>query len=185
MPRSADTLRLLRGDALRENGQSVLLVDGRVKEGDELDINKVMSIALPMKNVSEHYSVTIPKDGELNHLIRYQPENGDDETTIYVKVGNEWRKTDTQQFGIYRTFDTSGNQVELVVTRTNTVDKKYIIIAAASGTILILIILIIVIMSIGKRAGIRKNRKKQRKDRDKKDQENMDQDKKASKDQDP
>ena len=178
-------LTTLAGDALRENGQSVLLVDGRFKEGDELDINKVMSIALPMKNVSEHYSVTIPKDGELNHLIRYQPENGDDETTIYVKVGNEWRKTDTQQFGIYRTFDTSGNQVELVVTRTNTVDKKYIIIAAASGTILILIILIIVIRSIGKRAGIRKNRKKQRKDRDKKDQENMDQDKKASKDQDP
>ncbi len=161
-------LTTLAGDALRENGQSVLLVDGRFKDGDELDINKVMSVALPMKNVSEHYSVTIPKDGELSHLVRYQPQNMEDDIAVYIKVGNDWRKTDTQEFGLYRTFESSGNQVELVITETQTTDKKYIIIAAAAGTILILIILFIVIRGIRKRARVRKNRKKQTKDPDSK-----------------
>ncbi len=167
-------LTTLAGDALRENGQSVLLVDGRFKDGDALDINTVMSVALPMKNVSEHYSVAIPKDGELNHLIRYQPESSEDDIAVYVKVGNDWRKTATEEFGMYRTFDTSGNQVELVVTRTNTIDEKYIIIASVAGGILILILIILVVKRIRKRAKIRKKRKVSKKEPDKKEPDKTD-----------
>ena len=64
-------LTTLAGEELRENGQSVLLVDGSFQEGDALSIERVLSVGLPIENVTEHFVVEIPKDGALNHQFRY------------------------------------------------------------------------------------------------------------------
>ncbi len=100
----------------------------------------------------------IPKDGELYHTVRYQPLNDKETITVSVKVGNEWRKVDTEEFGIYKLFDTSGNRVEILVTGKKTIEKRYIIIGAAVVAVILLIIILVIRGLIKKR--IRKRKRK-------------------------
>ncbi|MCR4657792.1 MAG: hypothetical protein K5770_16440, partial [Lachnospiraceae bacterium] len=141
-------LTTIAGERLRDNGQSIILVDGKFKEGDALSVENVVSIGLPIKDADEHFIIEIPKDGELNHQIRYQPLP-EENTTVYVKVGNDWRKADTEEFGGYELFDSSGNTVELVVSAQWDYDK-YLRIAYTAGGILGALILLLIIVKIGK-----------------------------------
>ncbi len=142
-------LTTIAGDRERENGQSVLLVDGKFREEDKLSIENVVSIGLPIKDADEHFVIEIPKDGELNHQIRYQPLP-EENTTIYLKVGNDWRKVETEEFGGYELFDSSGNTVELVVSAQKDY-SEYIKIAYIAGGALGALILLLIVAKISKR----------------------------------
>ncbi|MCR5212034.1 MAG: hypothetical protein K6C41_05730 [Lachnospiraceae bacterium] len=91
--------------------------------------------------MTEHFLVQIPKDGELNHQLRYQALPGE-KADIYVKVGNDWRKVRTEEFGGYQLFDTSGNTVEFAASVEKNPYTRYIMIGAvcaASGPLLLVL----------------------------------------------
>lgn len=136
-------LTTIAGERLREDGQSVVLADGKFKDGQKLSVESLVSIGQPVENVTEHFVVEIPKDGELNHKLRFQP-GSDRKTDIHVKVGSEWRKMKTEEFGGYLLFDTSGNTVEFLVSEERGINRYYIIAAAAGGAIVLLILILII-----------------------------------------
>ena len=137
-------LTTLAADNLRDDGQSVLLADGSFKEGDALSVESVISVGIPLENVTEHYIVEIPKDGALTHTMRYQPLP-DKQVVIYTKTGNDWRRVKMEEYAGYQLFETSGNTVELAVSTIEEGNERYIIIAAsvAAGIIVLILLLII------------------------------------------
>ncbi|HAG69501.1 MAG TPA: hypothetical protein DCL38_05965 [Lachnospiraceae bacterium] len=142
-------LTTIASERLRDNGQSVILADGSFKDGDVLSVESLVSLGLPVKNVTEHFLIKLPKDGELNHRLRFQPLK-EQTVEIYVKVGNEWRKLDTEKYGDYELFDTSGNTVELIIASEQG-RSRLLIIAAAAGGVVLLLILFVIIRKLTKR----------------------------------
>ncbi|MBQ7563478.1 MAG: hypothetical protein IJT16_05755 [Lachnospiraceae bacterium] len=133
----------LAGDRLRDDGQSMLLVDGSFKEGDALSVESVIAVGLPIENVTEHYVASIPDDGTLTHTLRYQPLPGE-EVLIYTRVGNEWRKVKTREYAGYELFDASGNTVEFAVSAVEGIDQKYILIGVAAAAVVLIVLFLII-----------------------------------------
>ena len=135
----------LAGDQLRLNEQSAILVDGRFTEDDKLSSTLWGNKDIPLDNVLEHWELNYPSSVNMQHLIRYkEPENIDAEIEIYVNNAGKWEKTDTDNFGSYKTFLVAGGHVEFAVVKLRTNNTKTIIITVISILAAAIIILVII-----------------------------------------
>ncbi|MCR5735573.1 MAG: hypothetical protein K6G22_13280 [Lachnospiraceae bacterium] len=131
---------------LREDGQSVILADGRFLDTDELDIEILAPISLPLEHVREAYRVTNPDDNSNVHTLRYHPLEDDEEVTIYVNNNGSWQKTACKEYGRYLLFNYSGNSVEFAVCAQKKDMRLYYVIAGATCLILLTGVIYILIL---------------------------------------
>ena len=106
---TARYITTLAGMQLRESGQSDVLVDGRFKEGDNL-LAELGSNG-SSDGIIETWKLTIPEDGQTEHLIRYCPPSGVEDIKIYITNGSGNGQAELTSMGKYYTFTASGNEV--------------------------------------------------------------------------
>ena len=135
----------LAGSQTRNNTQSVFLVDGRFKEGNELQTALYSVQDIPVKDALEYWKVTIPEDGDAQHQLRYLASaDQKNPVVIYVKNGDKWEKQETDMMGSYQLFKVNGSDAEIVVAAAATNYMVYMIIATAVIVIVILATFIII-----------------------------------------
>lgn len=146
-------LTTLAGSLMRDNGQSVLLVDGRFLQEDEVIVEKsetdALQVALPSgeepKELTECWTLEIPDDGSTTHQIRYQAPQGQTEgVEIYVQDGAGWRKAETELMGIYHLFSAEGDSVKIAVSVTEKGIMDYIVFIVIGVVAVVLLIVLLV-----------------------------------------
>ena len=146
---------LLSSEQRRESGLAALEVDGLFREEDTVTVTE-------QETEGEEYErllVEIPDDGQQTHQIRYLvPDEAREGTTvIYLVENGEKTRLETQEVGIYLTFDVDGNEVviasEGVLGETNTTEWILLII--------LIIVIVIVILLIRRHVRRKKRRKKE------------------------
>ncbi|MCM1122229.1 MAG: hypothetical protein NC416_06580 [Eubacterium sp.] len=159
-------LTTLASGQMRQNCQSVILVDGMFKQEDTLIVTEGVSAdsvnggsgntgTLP-ENPTEHWTIEIPDDGEENHQIRYQaPEGQTEGVTVYVMQDGGWVRADTELMGIYHLFTVVGTEAEIAVCvhEKSVTDYLIYIIPAA---VIVLIAVVFLARKIGKKRKARK-----------------------------
>lgn len=130
----------LASDQLRTNGQSIVLVDGKFIDGQELNCEILSADSVPLENAIERIAISYPSDSNLKHLVRYQnPESVDTDTDIYINNAGKWEKVDTSKFGEYKTFEVAGPHAEFAVVKLKKNYTKQIIICVVAILVLILL----------------------------------------------
>lgn len=145
-------LTTLAGSVMRENNQSVLLVDGVFSQEDEIGVKSLgtdEAVNLPgaetLEELTECWAIEIPEDAQTTHQIRYQaPQGQTDGVEIYVEDAAGWRKAETELMGIYHLFSADGNSVKVAVSVTEKGMEDYLIFAVAGGVAVLLLIVLIV-----------------------------------------
>lgn len=150
----------LASEKIRENGQSVILVDGYFSDNDELLVEELSGNAI-INNQAERFLLTIPEDKSTFHKVRYaKPDGIKEEVEIYDVSNGTPKLLETSNFGKYITFDISGNQAEFAVVVHATSMKNKIIACAIATAVLLIIIYIIRLNKHKKQAD--KSRKERR-----------------------
>lgn len=120
----------LPSEQRRDDGRSVLFVEGDFGEGDALTAEKqtlsqedTAKIQTPLhrRDVLEWWKIQIPGDGQDTHTIRYLSPNGKTERVeLYQQVDGEWEQVETETAGSYLLFQTDQTAFEMaVVHRTS------------------------------------------------------------------
>lgn len=119
---------------LRENKQSVILVDGKFKANQALDIRQSSDLDAVngLDHVVECWKVTVPRDGNENHQFRLQLPEGIKNAGIWIQSGEKLRKADTTTMGMYQLFEVTGEEVSIIVVDQTTPVWVIILISAAS-----------------------------------------------------
>ena len=149
-------LTTLASEVTRHNKQSAILADGQFKVGDSLNATMMSTKDVDIKNVVEHWNVSLSEDGNETHQFRYKSPNEDDENVeIYVKSKNGWEKVDTTMMGSSYLFQAMGTSLEIAVSAKQSFLKRHRLLFEIFGGIVAVILLIIVIVKL------RKNRLRQ------------------------
>lgn len=111
-------LTTLAGEQMREDKQSILLVDGMFEEGSRLLVeSKEAGQAGTMKDMTECWKIVIPNDGNMTHVVRYKaPDRQLKGISIFVKDGEDFKEVETEMMGTYYLFEVQGNLVEIAVS---------------------------------------------------------------------
>ena len=136
----------LASEEVRENKQSVFLVDGRFVDGDKLTVDAYVS----NEKLTENYVLKIPDDGQETHLIRYQVSGEALPEQISIRTGNEYVPVEATPYGDYLTFEAPGNEVDIKIANADIDDIKGYVIkyAIIAGIVIALLIIIKVIRRI-------------------------------------
>lgn len=132
---------VIASEQVRENKQSVFLVEGRFTQTDKLFVTQE---AAPSD--MECYILTLPAGG--SHYVRYQLPEGTENVRIYVSSGSGAEETEAvcENFGRYLRFPVEGNVIKVRVAAVESgIEKKYIIGACAAAFILVCIVILIII----------------------------------------
>ena len=92
--------------------------------------------------VLEQWQVTIPDDGQVEHLLHYlPPEDGRGELVVYVKDADGWTMHECGDFGSYATLTLPAGQTQIVLARLRAVWWVWLIPAGAALLVLVCILL--------------------------------------------
>lgn len=155
----------LASDAILDNGQSQVLVDGHFIEGDEFEAVKSNTGHEKKKGCIEYWDLTIPGDDLLTHQIRYRLTEDNEEKIegdfeIYVFQNGSWQQAELGKMGEYTTFNIKGNTPKFQVVSTHKeIDKRIIIAIYAVVAVIALIVLLIITVKIIKISRRNKKRK--------------------------
>ena len=157
-------------DDSNDKNQSILLVDGNFKEGDEIEATRTVLMD-PNSDHSlddmEIIELTIPDDGQDVHQIRFKPDN--DYNQVLEIFGKFAKATDfalyevtentkvklepTGKMGAYTTYELEGNKHTLSYGVSNAEHIGFIIIAIFLLAFVLIIVIIIIVVNIIKRHG--------------------------------
>ena len=116
----------------QRDDQPVLLVQGKFREGDALRVSQG-STSLT-ENVVESWAVTIPKDGQETHNVRWRITDKEKCYTVYQETDSGARKLDSAVDGSYLCFTVDGSATVTVVSAQR---MTWWIWAAGGGTLLL------------------------------------------------
>ena len=116
----------------QRDDQPVLLVQGKFREGDALRVSQG-STSLT-ENVVESWAVTIPKDGQETHNVRWRITDKGKCYTVYQETDSGARKLDSAVDGSYLCFTVDGSATVTVVSAQR---MTWWIWAAGGGTLLL------------------------------------------------
>ncbi len=156
----------LASEQVRNNKQSVFLVDGVFKKNDELTVTVIGDGV----DGQEEYVLTIPDDGATSHRIRYQMPDEAENVTVMLGNGGSYEEVESDAFGKYITFSAPGNEVVVRVIEEDKghMDKLWIPIGAGVCIAVIAGVITAVAVRRRKAAGSvsKKNRQKKPKKED-------------------
>ncbi len=156
----------LASEQVRNNKQSVFLVDGVFMKNDELTVTVIGDGA----DGQEEYVLTIPDDGATSHRIRYQMPDEAENVTVMLGNGGSYEEAECDVFGKYITFSAPGNEVvvRVIEEEKGHEGKLWIPIAAGVGATVAAGVITAVVARRRKAAGSvsKKNRQKKPKKED-------------------
>ena len=156
----------LASEQVRNNKQSVFLVDGVFRKNDELTVTVIGDGA----DGQEEYVLTIPDDGAKSHRIRYQMPDDAENVTVMLGNGGSYEEAECDVFGKYITFSAPGNEVvvRVIEEKKGHEGKLWIPIAAGAGAAVAAGVITAVAVRRRKAAGSvsKKNRQKKPKKED-------------------
>ena len=92
--------------------------------------------------VLEQWQVTIPDDGQMEHLVHYlPPEDGRGELVVYVRDADGWTMHECGDFGSYATLTLPAGQTQIVLARLRAVWWVWLIPAGLAVLVLVCILL--------------------------------------------
>lgn len=148
---------------LRGNNQSVMLVDGKFKNGQTLETSQEANDVKGIGKVTESWSLTIPSDGNAVHQVRLQLPSGVKKGKIYVcQDGASYVEVHPTTMGMYYLFEVGSNDVKIAIKDETVPVWKIICIIVA----IVLIIAVVVIICL---ANYRKKNPKPAKSKKKKE----------------
>ena len=128
---------------IRDNKQSIFIVDGMFKKDEEITVLPAGAIT----GTEAEYAITIPDDGSPTHRIRYQLPEGIEDVTVFIKDGSGYQETGYTPYGKYIMFEAPGNEV---IVRINGAvsgnGRLWVIIGAAAAVIVTALVIIIVLI---------------------------------------
>lgn len=144
-------LTTIASSRLRGNGQSVILADGRFKDGQELICDEYKDIP-DGEDVSdsvagkliERWEVTIPDDGSASHRIRVQAPDGIKSYDIYIDNGNGYYKMPAEKMGMYETVLAEGNNMSLLLINTSIPKWVYCTCGVIAGIIVLYAVILLI-----------------------------------------
>ena len=98
----------------QRDSQPVLLVQGKFREGDALRVSQ--GSASLTENVVESWAITIPKDGQEAHNVRWRITDKEKHYTVYQETDSGARKLDSAVDGSYLCFTVDGSATVTVVS---------------------------------------------------------------------
>ncbi len=132
----------LASSALRNNGQSVILVDGQFSQDEAITTTQGDVRDVPLANMDEYWRLTMPEDTETQHTIRYQPLNGNPKkTSIYLYSDGQWNKADTEIMGRYLLLSADGTEVQLAVKSPE--QSHWLLVTVGAGATLLALTLVL------------------------------------------
>ena len=156
----------LASEQVRNNKQSVFLVDGMFRKNDELKVTMIDGVA----DGQEEYVLAIPDDGSMSHRIRYQMPDEAENVTVMLGNGGSYEEAECDAFGKYITFNASGNEVvvRVIEEEKGHEGKLWIPIAAGAGAAVAAGVITAVVARRRKTggSGSKKNRQKKPKKED-------------------
>lgn len=151
----------LPGTKKREDNRLIFFVEGQFEEEDSFvcvqqeitaeDIltkdyfsfikNKTRPEMKINREVVEQWSIRIPDDGLTSHIVRYLPPDGSGKRLeIYVRQPDgSWNKTQKTEVGSYLSFSIDGEQAELAIVSTLSVQWMWLVVFAILFLILSLL----------------------------------------------
>lgn len=148
---------------LRDNKQSVLLVDGKFKVGQSLDVTEYIDPEENelIKGSIERWEVSVPKDGLDSHQFRFQLPEGITKASIYIKTDGDYYQVDTNTMGMYQLFNANGSKVSIII-----VDDKWPVWYIAIGCAICIIAAVTIIVIVrGNKNNKHKKKKHSQKER--------------------
>ncbi|MBQ8007421.1 MAG: hypothetical protein IJ245_07320 [Lachnospiraceae bacterium] len=152
----------LASEQVRNNKQSVFLVDGVFRKNDELTVTVIGDGA----DGQEEYVLTIPDDGAMSHRIRYQMPDGVENVMVLLGNGGNYEETECETYGKYITFSAPGNEVVVRVIEEEKGDAKRLWIPIGVGACIAVTSGVIATIAIRKKKS--KNPSKSRKSKQEK-----------------
>jgi len=143
---SSRFLSTISSKQLRNDIQSVLLVDGKFKASQELLVTEsIGDTPTQFYNASEHWKVVIPEDGNEEHQFRYQLQDDAKSATIWVQSdGGNYSKVKLSEMGKYKLFTVAGNNVDIIVINHKNGSWVY---PVAGGSIVALLVVGYILIS--------------------------------------
>ena len=178
---------VLRSELTREDGRPAVYADGQFQEGDimtvrqlRIDEEDVEAFRIPghetlreqllallsgggsdgevNTSVAEKLLLSVPDDGQTEHMIRYLPPDGNtDHGRIFLLTESGWERLETETFGSYLTFTLSGTSAQIALVQT--IRYRWI---AEAGAVVILIIFSGIILTAHWVKKLRRQPKKQK-----------------------
>lgn len=142
----------VEGDAYREDGREVFLVQGEFTENDKVTVKEgcdVTDLNLIEKfftkdNLIESWTLIIPKDNVDKNRIHFLPQN--ENCKILVKVDGVWQEIGATEFGSYLVFEISGEEIELAIVEHSIKLLPVLMLSGGGLVILCSVVIICVIM---------------------------------------
>ena len=154
----------LDSPAQRDSGKAVFLSEGLFDDGAQLTAEQITLPEGELPRLSEDFwtavrqafgaqtvrygavleqwQVTIPDDGQVEHLLHYlPPEDGRGELVVYVKDADGWTMHECGDFGSYATLTLPAGQTQIVLARLRAVWWVWLIPAGAALLVLVCILL--------------------------------------------
>ncbi len=162
---------VLRSALTREDGRPAVYADGRFQEGDAMTVRQLRvkaedaeAFRTPWQEtlrgqlravlagrkpdyavctaVAEKLFLSVPDDGQAEHVIRYLPPDGNvNHCRLFLLTDSGWERLDAEAFGSYLTFSLSGSSAQIALVRT--IQSWWI--AAAGAAVLLLLICVFVL----------------------------------------
>ena len=114
-------LTSIESEELRKNDRPIILVEGNFGTDDvvflsKVDLNDSMKEEFATSGeLIEYWRFTFSDDGQVRHTIRFLPEKGNENATMFIKSDGIWQRVETEEFGSYLMFETTGTVIELAV----------------------------------------------------------------------
>ena len=154
----------LDSPAQRESGKAVFLTEGLFDDAAQLAAEQITLSDAELPKLSEDFwtavrqafgartvryctvleqwQLTIPDDGQAEHLVHYlPPEDGRGELVVYVKDADGWTMYDCGDFGSYATLTLPTGQSQIVLARLRAVWWVWLIPAGFIVLVLVCILL--------------------------------------------
>ncbi len=149
----------LASEQIRDNKQSVFLVDGRFVQGQSLRVSELSNVP----EGAEEYVIDIPDDGQSTHRIRYQMPDDVEKVTVFVAVNDAYEEVECDTYGKYITFDAAGSKVSVRMEENKKPDyKKWCIIGGCIvGAVLVIVLVTVILRTRRRRRVAGSKRKKQ------------------------
>ncbi len=125
----------------RENGLSIILVEGDFNQSAELQCEKIKDDS--MKKSAEIWHISIPADGRKTHKIRVLSQNMQKENVeVYLNQEGSYQKCRTEAEGSYHVLEVSGNDVTLAIVEKESSNTGWIISAVIAVAVVLLLLIL-------------------------------------------
>ncbi len=164
---------LLQSSELREDGRSIIYVDGQFQHGDTMELSRISTEGDDMSDfseswqntvrdqlrsifrreetdytipvsIAEHIYIRFTDDGQDDHNIRYLTPNGQTKNyRLYLKSADSWERVYPQVFGSYYIVNVPGTEAEMVLI--NTIQSWWVVGYVAAAVLILGIVILIFI----------------------------------------